>query len=270
VPALAHLDHDLHIHTYLSSCCQEKERHRPGAILALAEEMGVKTIGFADHVWVNPALEPSNWYRPQDESQIARLREDLSSVLTNVRVLVGCEAEMIGPGKIGLTPAFAETLDFVLLACSHFHMKGFMEQPKSDAPGDIGAHLIRFFSAAVTSGIATAIPHPLMPLGYLDQYDATIAALSDQALLDAFGLAREHNVAIEVTTSFLPPPTETCFSLEAPIRVLSLAKQAGCLFTFATDAHAPESQRRLPELKCIVEAVGITDQDLLLQSPAWT
>ena len=33
------LDHDLHVHTYLSSCCNEKERQVPAAILSLAEDM---------------------------------------------------------------------------------------------------------------------------------------------------------------------------------------------------------------------------------------
>ena len=114
------IDHDLHVHTYLSACCEQKERQTPSAILALAEEMGVNTIGFADHIWVNPKLQPSDWYRSQDATQTARLRADLASISTNVRVLVGCEAEMIAPGKIGLTREYAAQLDFVLLACSHF------------------------------------------------------------------------------------------------------------------------------------------------------
>jgi histidinol phosphatase-like PHP family hydrolase len=99
-PTMLHIDQDLHIHTYLSACCKDKDRQRPGAILELAEQMGVKTVGFADHIWVNPDLRPSKWYRPQDETQTARLRADLSSVATGVRVLVGCEAEMIGPGTM--------------------------------------------------------------------------------------------------------------------------------------------------------------------------
>jgi len=129
------LDHDLHIHTYLSACCHDKAHHRPHAILDLAAQMGVKTIGFADHLWVNPDLAPSDWYRPQDARQTARLRADLAACATDVRVLVGCEAEMIAPGKIGLTADYARQLDFVLLACNHFHMREFVEQPASGAAG---------------------------------------------------------------------------------------------------------------------------------------
>ena len=257
------IDHDLHVHTYLSACCHEKGRQTPGAILALAEHMGVGTIGFADHMWVNPDLPPSDWYRPQDESQTRRLRAELSGVSTRTRVLVGCEAEMIAPGKVGLTPEAARRLDFVLLACSHFHMKGFVEQPPSRAPRDIATHMLKFFRAGVRSGVATSIAHPCLPCGYVTHYDAAVAAISDDEFLDAFGEAAEKAVALEVTVSFIPAPPESGFSLETPVRFLSLAKQAGCRFTFGTDAHDPEAQKRLPELMRLVTAVGITGDDVL-------
>lgn len=260
---MLHIDQDLHIHTYLSACCKDKGRQRPEAILRLAERMGVKTVGFADHIWVNPGQPPSHWYRPQDETQTARLRADLSSVTTGIRVLVGCEAEMIAPGKIGLTPEYARQLDFVLLACSHLHMKTFVEQPASDAPRDVAAHLVRLFSAAVTSGMPTSIAHPFLPCGYMEQFDAIVAAIPDSEFLDAFGAAAEHGVGIEVTTGFLPAPAQKSFSIDTPVRFLSLARQAGCRFTFATDAHDPEAQKRLPELMPLVEAVGITPKDIL-------
>lgn len=50
------LCHDWHVHTYLSACCHEKERQTPRAILSLAKDMGVNTIGFADHLWANPDI----------------------------------------------------------------------------------------------------------------------------------------------------------------------------------------------------------------------
>jgi histidinol phosphatase-like PHP family hydrolase len=256
------LSHDLHVHTYISACCSEKKRHIPSAILALAEQMGISTIGFADHVWVNPDLKPSNWYRPQDESQITRLRADLKTVSTRLRVLVGCEAEMIAPGKFGITRAFAETLDFVLLACSHFHMTDFVAQPPSATPAALAKHMLEFFRSAVSSGLATSIPHPLLPCGHMDQFDAAIAALSDAELQDAVGLAAERGVALEITTGFIPK-ADSKFSIETPIRFLALAKRAGCKFTFGSDAHTPEVQKRLPELMEIVQALGLTEEDLL-------
>ena len=263
------LDHDLHIHTYLSSCCGAKEEQRPGKILRLAEAMELKAVGFADHVWVNPAIAPSGWYRSQDASQIRRLREDLETIPTRLRVLVGCEAETVAPGRFGITPEFAATLDFVLLSCTHFHMTDFVAQPASDRPEDVARHMLAFFRAAATSGLATAIAHPFKPFGYLAQYEAAIAAIPDAEFLEVLGPAAERGVALEVTTSSLPPvgrpsePGAPTWSLETPARVLSLARQAGCRFTLGTDAHEPAHQRQLPRLGALVAAAGIEEKDLL-------
>jgi histidinol phosphatase-like PHP family hydrolase len=251
------------VHTYLSTCCMAKEQQRPAEILSLAEEMGVRTIGFSDHLWANPDIPPSDWYRPQGKGQISKLRADLDGVSTGIRVLVGCEADMIAPGKFGITREFAEELDFVLLSCSHFHMKGSVAQPASTAPRDVARHMLEFFRSGVSSGLATSIAHPLLPCGFYDKFDEAVETISDTEFLDAFGLARDHGVAIEITTAFLPAFSQSQFSIDTPARFLSIARKAGCKFTFGSDAHSPERQERLPELIAIIEAVGVEENDIL-------
>ena len=102
-----------------------------------------------------------------------------------------------------------------------------------------------------------------MTLGYMHVFDKTIDYISDAEFLDAFGLAADNEVAIEITTGFLPDFSRFNFSIETPIRFLSLAKQADCKFTLATDAHSPEAQRLLPELSAITSAIGIKEKDIL-------
>jgi len=262
------VDHDLHVHTYLSSCCADKDGQTPRKILALAEQMGLETIGFLDHVWTNTQLEPSDWYRPQDQRQIMRLRHDLISVSSSVRVLVGCEADTIAPGKFSITQEFAETLDYVGLSCSHFHMKEFVQQPRDNSPRSVGEHLITFFISAARSGLATVIVHPFKPFGYESQYDDAIAALSDAELVDAFSIAAGGGVAIEITTSFLPPiderngsPTQT-WSIETPLRILSLAKTAGCKFCFGSDAHSLNAMRQLVKLEMFSNYLNLSKEDM--------
>jgi len=259
------VDHDLHVHTYLSACCGDPENARPAKILARAEEFGLKTIGFADHLWANPELEPSDWYRPQDEAHVTRLREDLAGLSTPLRVLVGCEAETIAPGRFGITPEVAERFDFVLLPCNHLHMTGFVQQPPSDAPGDVARHQLTLFRSAVQSGLATAIPHPFKALAGEGLFDAMIATVSDAEFTDAFGLAAENGVAIEITRGFVPPARDAgapTWSLETPVRFLSLAKGAGCKFIFASDAHTLEDIGTVKNVQPIVDALGLTTQDI--------
>ena len=263
------IDHDLHVHTHLSLCCHDPDNHTPRRILAVAERMGTRTIGFADHLWVNPALRTSDWYARQGAGQISRLREELAAVATGVRVLVGCEAETVAPGQFGITPEFAASLDFVLLACSHLHMRDLVRQPPSDRPRDVGVHVLELFRSAAGSGLATAIPHPFRPFGHDGQYDAIIAAISDAEFLDAFALAAGRGVGIEIPTGFLPPepttadPPEPTWSIETPLRVLSLAKDAGCKFLFATDAHDLAMLQTLPSVRRLAEALRLTEDDIL-------
>lgn len=260
------IDHDLHVHTYLSACCKDKENQTPGKILALAEEMGLGTIGFSDHIWTNTQEEPSDWYRPQDERQITRLRHDLMSVSSSVRVLVGCEADTVAPGTFSITREFAQSLDYVGLSCSHFHMSGFVQQPRDNSPRSIGEHLVTFFVSAASSGLPTVIVHPFKPFGYESQYDNAIAALSDAELSDALSVAAERGVAIEITPSFLPTSDKNSggriWSIETPLRVLSLAKSAGCTFCFGSDAHSPDGMRELVTLEVFSRRLDLSEADM--------
>jgi len=248
------------VHTYLSACCADPLQ-RPDGILAQAKSLGRAVIGFSDHLWMNPHQEPNAWYRPQDARQIVRLREDLRAVDTAMRVLVGCEADTLAPGRFSITAEFARGLDFVNLSCSHFHIRDVVQQPPDADPRSLGTHLLTFFVSAVQSGFATTIVHPLLPCGSEALYDLAIAALSDAELLDALAIAAAQGVALEITPSFIPPSTGI-WSLETPLRVLTLAKCAGCRFTFGSDAHSLPGLARLELIHPLVAGLALSDDDL--------
>jgi histidinol phosphatase-like PHP family hydrolase len=261
--------HDLHIHTYLSSCCQAKEEQRPAKIIKRAEEMGMKIIGFADHLWTNSALKPTLWYKEQDEKHIQQLREDMRKCdASSVKVLIGCEADTVAPGKYSVTKEFADTLDFALLSCSHFHMKDLVEQPADSSPAGFAKHILSFFRAGITSGIPTSIAHPLLPMGSEAIWEKAMETLSDNELFDAFALAKEHNVALEITLSYLPPEMKgqegtSLWSIETPIRLLTLAKKAGCFFTCGSDAHNAKAQEQIVHLEKLLNKTCIMENDFL-------
>jgi HisJ family histidinol phosphate phosphatase len=257
------INHDFHVHTYLSSCCAD-ERQLPVNIVPRARELGIERIGFTDHLWANPAYPPNDFYLPQTANQIKMLREILHGIkVEGVKIYVGCEAEMIGPGKFGILPELAESLDFVVLATDHFHFKGFVEQPAGESDREIAEHMLKFFKAGAQCQMATILAHPCFPLGYMERYDSIIATVTDNEFLDAFHVAAESGVALEITVSFLRDPSKNrFFSLETPVRVLSLAKQAGCKFVFGSDSHTIERLSRIHELEYFIRTVGLTEEDI--------
>lgn len=257
------IKHDIHIHSFLSACCPDKDNQVPEKIIKKAEQIGLETIGFADHCWANPALRPSSWYEPQNERQIIRLKNALASIETDLRVMVGIEAETVAPGQFGVTPEFAESLDYVLLSCSHFHMKDFVQGPTDNQPKTVAEYLVTFFKSAINSGIPTSIAHPFLPFGFTEIFDDTIKSISDSTFTELFSQAKENGIGIEITLSYFPHGSGN-WSLETPLRFLSLAKDAGCKFTFGSDAHTLDRLDRISELSYFTENLDLSQENILI------
>ena len=259
------VDHDLHVHTFLSACSSDEEA-RPERMIARAAEAGLRTIGFADHMWDSRVPGASDWYRPQSYEHICQIREQIPDETGGVRVLVGCETEYCGDGKVGVSREVAEQLDFVLIPMSHTHMKGFVEPPGIDGPQDVASLMVARFTEVAELGLATGIAHPFLPLGYKEQVDEIVSLISDGQFADCFGLAAARGVSIEVTTGFFPKlgDGETDGWHDATfLRVLALAKQAGCVFHFASDTHTLAGIGRCLALEPYAHTLGITRDDLL-------
>ena len=259
------VDHDLHVHTCLSACSADG-RATPKHIIARAAEAGLRTIGFADHMWDSRVPGASDWYRPQTYEHISQTREQMPRNTRGVRVLLGCETEYCGDGLIGVSCEVAEQLDFVLVPISHLHMKGFVEPPWPHTPRDVAALMVKRFNEVMELGLATGIAHPFLPCGYKERTDEIIALIPDEQFLDCFGRAAEQGVSIEVTLGFFPELVggeAEGFHGDSFLRMLSLAKQAGCLFHFASDTHTLRGVGASLELERYARAAGITRDDVL-------
>lgn len=258
------IDHDLHIHTVLSSCCGDSKQ-TPENIINLANELGLKKIGFADHTWENPVLEPSEWYANQNGSRIDELARIVrASAIESPSILIGCEAETLSHGKFSISQDFAATLDYVVLATDHFHFTDLVEQPADYSAATFGRHLLEMFRAGAVAPFKNIVlAHPCLPLGFMNLYEAIVDTISDNEFLDTFAVAAEHNVALEITLSFFPDAARNRdFSRSVPVRVLSLAKQAGCKFVFGSDAHSLVRLQRIHELDFFVKELALERADI--------
>ena len=258
------VDHDLHVHTSLSACCADGQS-TPAKIIQRAADTGLRLIGFADHMWDRTRPGASDWYRPQDLDHVVRTRELIPEDTCGVRVLVGCESEYCGDGKVGISPEAAAELDFVLLPMSHLHMKGFVEPPGTDTARDVADLMVRRFREVVGLGLATGIAHPFLPCGHVDEVDEIIGCIADGQFTECFGLAADAGVSIEITLGFFPGcrgPEPDGFHDDTFLRVLSLAKETGCRFHFASDAHRLDGIGDVRKLVPYVNALGLTRADI--------
>lgn len=253
-------DHDLHIHTTLSECCKDSEA-TPSKIIKRAAALGIGTVGFANHVWDASIPGASQWYVPQNLDHILSIRSQIPEDTQGVNVLVGCESEYCGQGRVGISREAAEQLDFVLLPMSHFHMTGFVVEKWQVANEKAVADLlVQRFLEVIELGLATGIAHPFSPLGFKDSVDAIFLHISDGAFEDCFGRAAELGVSIEIQPNMLPGSlgreTEG-FHDASFLRVLSIARDMGCQFHLGSDAHKLSEIRNTMKLKPYLEQLGI-------------
>ena len=252
---------DLHIHTPLSRCCRD-DRQTPGNVIGELAELGVRRIAFTDHVWLNPAAEPGNFYRTQrSDHAIRMLKTAMHTGDWPLEVLVGCEADMTSPETIGITSEACLAFDVVLLASDHFHLDG-VEKPAETTPAGVARHMKRFFLAAARSGVADILAHPLIPIGYMEAGDRILDWYSDAELFDMLAVAAQAGVAIEINGGVLAEWRQRALRRESLVRVFAVAKAAGCTFTCGSDAHDFDAYRERYRLvaECFCEA-GLADSD---------
>ena len=258
------VEHDIHVHTFLSSCSADPEAV-PEKMLEAAARCGLRTVGFADHLWDSAVEGASEWYRPQDFDHISRIRQQLPVDTRGVRVLVGCETEYVGGGRIGISPAVAAQLDFVLVPHSHFHMEGFVRPAAVNSPQAIAGLLQERFSEVIELEATTGVAHPFLPCILPERTDEILALISDSAFADLFGRAAEGGVSIEITTGAFPSlnggETEG-FHDESFLSVYGLALEAGCLFHFASDTHSLAHVGKVRQLEPLVRRLGIGRENL--------
>jgi histidinol phosphatase-like PHP family hydrolase len=258
------IDHDVHVHTFLSACSSDPLAE-PKAILKQAEECGIELIGFADHLWDPACPGAMAWYVPQNPAHVAQIREQMPEE-TGVRVLFGAESEYCGGGKVGISQATVDTLDFVLLPMSHFHMRGFVFPPELEDPAGIGALMVARFQELIGLGLATGVAHPFLPCGHTEKTDDILASISDAQFRQCFEAAAQAGVSIEITTGFFPSlrgkGPQPGWQDDAFMRLLALARDCGCPFHFASDSHSLAGIGSVLGLTPFVDELGLTEDHI--------
>ena len=259
------IDHDLHTHTVLSACSHDPAA-TPANMIEAAADAGLATVGFSNHMWDSQIPGASPWYAPQSFEHISQIRQEMPADTNGVRVLVGCETENCGDGRVGISRAVADALDYVLIPFSHFHMKGFVEPPGIENPEQVGDLMVRRCSEVLELGLATGLAHPFLPCGHRDSTDEILATISDDAFAACFRQAARCEVSIEITTGFFPSLTDGelpgCHDIGF-LRMLSIAKEAGCWFHFASDTHSLAGVGVVTRLAGHVKDLGIREDDIL-------
>lgn len=253
-------EHDIHVHTFLSSCGEPDAF--PQDYIENAKQQGIKVLGFSDHVWDSAVPGAWPWYQPQDINHVIKIKDMINQENPDIKILIGCETEFYGGNKIAITKEHAALFDFVLVPTNHFHMKDTVCPSSITKAIDVAKLMVERFNEAVKLDIATGIAHPFVPCGFMQQMSECVSLISDYEFMNCFSLAKEKNVSIEIHKDmFFPENME--IDKDVFIRVLSIAKKAGCFFHYGSDAHCIEAFKMCHEIGDYMDYCNITNDDIL-------
>ena len=232
------VDHDLHIHTYLSLCSGDPEQ-TPARIVQYAKEKELSTVCLTDHYWDESIPGASEWYQ---KSNYARIRESLSFMPPrDVTFLFGCETEMDKHFRLGIGEKMLSRFDFIVVPTTHLHMEGFTIDEK-DFSADRRAELyVKRLDALLSMSLPfekIGIAHLTCPL--IDPKGGALKVLnkiSDGTLRELFLRVAEKGAGVELNFN---ASAYTGEELQSVLRPYRIAKEAGCRFYFGSDAHHPD------------------------------
>ena len=253
-------DHDIHIHSRLSSCSHDPEQ-TPEVILNYATECGYKYVCLTDHFWDETVEGASNWYSRQDYAHILAAKPLPEA--EGIRFMFGCETELDKFMTVGLAREHFDRFDFVIIPTTHFHMENFTIGEEALATPETRAQVwVDKLDALLAMDLPfekIGIAHPVCPLiwkGDRAKYLATLDAISEADMHRIFAKAARLGVGIEINMSY---PDEERDTVLRPFRI---AKEEGCKFYLGSDAHHPgglDNARK--KFERVIDDLELTEED---------
>ncbi len=249
-------DHDLHLHSNLSSCSHDPEQTSE-RILQYAIENKLKTICLANHFWDEDIDGASPWYVKQNFSHISAAKPLPQD--RDVKFLFGCEIELDRNMTLALSPEKYDEFDFIVIPTTHFHMviNLFDEQKKS--ANTLAQAWIDKFDAVMNMDLPfykVGLAHLTCDLMARHGFSLKeiLDAIPENELKRLFTKASALGIGIEINADDFKDEENITDSL---LNVYKIAKDCGCKFYFGSDAH---SVAELNEAKThLTKAVDLLD-----------
>lgn len=261
------IDHDLHIHSFLSACSRNPEQN-PDTMVDYAKKYSLKKICVTDHFWDEaqgsgaPCYAAENLFEKKE--MLGKLPEN-----SGVEFLFGVETELDRNMRLGLSREHFDCLDFVVIPTTHLNMMGLtLDRREGDSTEKRANLWMKRLDAVLSMDI------PFQKTGIAHLTCTTMAYWSRETELEIYrklpepelyrllGGAAQVGVGIELNAcSMLYAPEEA----ETVLKIYRIAKECGCKFYLGSDAHHPNELYRAPELfRKAVDVLGLQISDRFL------
>ena len=253
------IDHDLHLHSQLSSCSNHPEQTNTN-LLNYAKRMGLRHICLTDHFWDSNIEGASDWYNPQNYEHISKALP----LPTEEGIIFDfdCETELDKHLTLGIARKTIDEFAFVIIPTSHLHMKGFTIREDLISVADRA----KFYMERNHALLDMDLPFEKIGLAHFTcgllgsncegGRDDIMNAISNIEYAEFFERVAAKGMGVELNVSL-----RDC-SVEAALRPYRIALECGCKFYLGSDAHTPtELENAYSRFKGITEALDLTEDD---------
>lgn len=257
------IDHDLHIHSYLSSCSRNPLQN-PETILDYAEKNNLSTLCITDHYWDTASGFPGNWYMTQNFDHISEIlplpKRD------GIKLLFGCEGDMNKERLVGIPEERFSAFDFIVVPTTHMHMKGFAIEEEDFL---VAEHCAKLWVNRLDALLSSNLPFQKVGIAHLacylinkksdEDYLRTLELIPSDEMHRLFEHAAKLGVGIELNGDDMRLGAKYG---DTVMRMFRIAKEEGCKFYFGSDSHHPEEfASPLRYIKEAVETLDLTEDD---------
>ena len=255
------VDHDYHIHSYLSLCSHDDE-HTPARILQYAKEHGLKKICLTDHFWDETIPGASGWYQKQDYAHVCEVLPLPTD--PDIEYVFGCETDMDKFLTVGLAPEHFDRFGFIIIPTTHLHMKGFTIDIDVTLEQRAEAYVKRLDKVLDMDlpfhkvGIAHLTCSLLAP-GEWQDHLTVLDMISDEEFTRLFTKAAKVGVGIELN---FPATNYSEEDLPRALRPYKIARACGCKFYVGSDSHRVDEQEKgFANLQAMVDVLELEESD---------
>ena len=234
------IDHDYHIHTYLSSCSRDPEQNID-MIGRYARENKLDRIVITDHFWDENIECTFSWYKPQDFAHISKIKPLPKDGKT--KFMFGCETEIRHDMLLGIPRERFDDFDFVVIPTTHLHMDGFTITYEDDKSKKRRSELwLSRLSGLLDMDLPftkIGIPHlccHLVCQTSMEDLCEVMDGVSTYDMADVFEKAARRGVGIELNRGDMSFEDKYADCILRPFRI---ARSCGCKFYLGSDAHKP-------------------------------
>ena len=245
-------DHDLHIHSKLSSCSRD-ENQSSERILQYAKQNNLKTICLTDHFWDDALEDASSWYAVQNFAHISKALPLPQA--DGIEFLFGCETEMDKFFRLGISKECIDNFDFVVVPTTHLHMMGFTIATEDNAYEKRAELWVKRLDALLNMDL----PFHKIGLAHItcslmapkrEEYTEVLKLIPESEMQRLFKKAAEVGIGIELNTSVFDFADDEEAAIA--LKPYKIAKECGCKFYCGSDAHHPGG---LDHAKAVIERV---------------